>query len=117
MVRPDYGVPVGDGTLDLPGPLGLGSALPFVGRSGELARLSALLPLAVGAGQQGAAPRQLAGAADEGQGRAESERPRKIEGSVAHGHTIVRSDHGAPHPACLLYTSPSPRDGLLSRMP
>ena len=22
-----------------------------------------------------------------------------------------------PHPACLLYTSPSPRDGLLSRMP
>ena len=23
----------------------------------------------------------------------------------------------APDPACLLYTSPSPRDGLLSRMP
>ena len=22
-----------------------------------------------------------------------------------------------PHPTCLLYTSPSPRDGLLSRMP
>ena len=25
--------------------------------------------------------------------------------------------HAAPFPACLLYTSPSPRDGLLSRMP
>ena len=28
------------------------------------------------------------------------------------------NDHLAiPHDACLLYTSPSPRDGLLSRMP
>ena len=52
MVRPDYGVPVGDGTLDLPGPLGLGSALPFVGRSGELARLSALMPRAEGEGRR-----------------------------------------------------------------
>ena len=25
--------------------------------------------------------------------------------------------HGATHYSCLLYTSPSPRDGLLSRMP
>src|SRR5680860_333100 len=52
MVRPDYGVPVGDGTSDLPGPLRLGSALPFVGRSGELARLSALMPRAEGEGRR-----------------------------------------------------------------
>lgn len=52
MVRPDYGVTVGNGTSDLPGPLGLASALPFVGRSGELARLSALMPRAEGEGRR-----------------------------------------------------------------
>ena len=52
MVRPDYGVPVGDGTSDIPGPLRLGSTLPFVGRSGELARLSALMPRAEGEGRR-----------------------------------------------------------------
>src|SRR5665647_3894931 len=30
---------------------------------------------------------------------------------------LVASDGGAPGHPCLLYTSPSPRDGLLSRMP
>ena len=32
---------------------------------------------------------------------------------------MLHEHHGAPAqaPACLLYTSPSPRDGLLSRMP
>ena len=36
-------------------------------------------------------------------------------------HILVRHEQGAGHAAegyaCLLYTSPSPRDGLLSRMP
>jgi DNA-binding CsgD family transcriptional regulator/tetratricopeptide (TPR) repeat protein len=43
---------VGDGTLDLPGSLRLGSALPFVGRGGELARLRTLLPLAAAEGRR-----------------------------------------------------------------
>ena len=30
---------------------------------------------------------------------------------------FVELRHGAQDKACLLYTSPSPRDGLLSRMP
>jgi DNA-binding CsgD family transcriptional regulator/tetratricopeptide (TPR) repeat protein len=50
MVRSDYGVRVGDGTSDLSGSLSLGSTLPFVGRSGELARLRALMPRAEGEG-------------------------------------------------------------------
>ena len=29
----------------------------------------------------------------------------------------VRAKPNQTHPTCLLYTSPSPRDGLLSRMP
>jgi DNA-binding CsgD family transcriptional regulator len=45
-------VPVGDRTLDLPGSLRLGSALPFVGRSGEMARLRTLMPLAAGEGRR-----------------------------------------------------------------
>ncbi len=52
MVRSDYGVPVGDGPPDLPGSLRLGAALPFVGRSGELARLRALMPRAQGEGRR-----------------------------------------------------------------
>jgi DNA-binding CsgD family transcriptional regulator/tetratricopeptide (TPR) repeat protein len=52
MIRSDYGVPVGDGTLDLPGSPRLGSALPFVGRSEELARLRALMPVAEGEGRR-----------------------------------------------------------------
>jgi DNA-binding CsgD family transcriptional regulator/tetratricopeptide (TPR) repeat protein len=52
LVRPDYGVPVGDGTHDLPGSLRLASALPFVGRAGELAKLRALMPLAEGEGRR-----------------------------------------------------------------
>ena len=31
--------------------------------------------------------------------------------------TIIRTRNGVPMSICLLYTSPSPRDGLLSRMP
>ena len=30
---------------------------------------------------------------------------------------VCFSKNGAEHVSCLLYTSPSPRDGLLSRMP
>ena len=30
---------------------------------------------------------------------------------------LVSMSHSIPEPSCLLYTSPSPRDGLLSRMP
>ena len=30
---------------------------------------------------------------------------------------VDTSDHGARRPSCLLYTSPSPRDATLSRMP
>ena len=53
-----------------------------------------------------------------------------LEGStevfdIASGQTSVipaqpapaQIDTSAPIPTCLLYTSPSPRDGLLSRMP
>ena len=32
-------------------------------------------------------------------------------------HVLVRHEQGAAHAACLLYTSPSPRDRSLSRMP
>ena len=32
-------------------------------------------------------------------------------------HTKELNEKGNKHEACLLYTSPSPRDGLLSRMP
>ena len=32
------------------------------------------------------------------------------------GGTVINNEGGKPE-ACLLYTSPSPRDGLLSRMP
>ena len=35
---------------------------------------------------------------------------------VSHTHTATVTDSGHTH-SCLLYTSPSPRDGLLSRMP
>ena len=39
------------------------------------------------------------------------------EGSQAHQvHAVIRTLAGQVRP-CLLYTSPSPRDGLLSRMP
>ena len=42
-------------------------------------------------------------------------------GKIAHGgflSTIADTGMGtAAHRVCLLYTSPSPRDGLLSRMP
>ena len=31
--------------------------------------------------------------------------------------SIALTDHGVMYGVCLLYTSPSPRDGLLSRMP
>ena len=42
--------------------------------------------------------------------------------SVREGHTggaysAPSSNYSAPTNSCLLYTSPSPRDGLLSRMP
>ena len=31
--------------------------------------------------------------------------------------TIISDEKYLPYESCLLYTSPSPRDGLLSRMP
>jgi DNA-binding CsgD family transcriptional regulator/tetratricopeptide (TPR) repeat protein len=43
---------VDDAAHDLPGSLRLASALPFVGRDGELARLRALMPLAEGEGRR-----------------------------------------------------------------
>src|SRR5687767_8357412 len=48
MVRPDYRHPVSD----LPGPLCLPSAFPFVGRSTELATLRTLMPWADGEGRR-----------------------------------------------------------------
>ena len=39
---------------------------------------------------------------------------------IVHDDDIIRSEEGLifnPYNPCLLYTSPSPRDGLLSRMP
>ena len=41
---------------------------------------------------------------------------RDMLGGVKEGSASVKWD-GAPAIFCLLYTSPSPRDGLLSRMP
>ena len=38
-------------------------------------------------------------------------------GGLTSVHMIVRKDPSAWYGTCLLYTSPSPRDGLLSRMP
>src|SRR4051812_35900371 len=38
--------------FDLPGPLRLASAFPFVGRSAELGRLRTLMPLATGEGRR-----------------------------------------------------------------
>ncbi len=43
---------MGEGTYELPASLRLAAALPFVGRSGELARLRALMPLAEGEGRR-----------------------------------------------------------------
>ena len=37
--------------------------------------------------------------------------------SVSHSLAIVKFWRGSASERCLLYTSPSPRDGLLSRMP
>ena len=40
------------------------------------------------------------------------------DGATASVNNYLRSgDHITPNTPCLLYTSPSPRDGLLSRMP
>ena len=39
------------------------------------------------------------------------------EGNERGGSKIPRGVKRVQHPVCLLYTSPSPRDGLLSRMP
>ena len=36
---------------------------------------------------------------------------------LAHNYQTPEIYHGVADIACLLYTSPSPRDGLLSRMP
>jgi DNA-binding CsgD family transcriptional regulator/tetratricopeptide (TPR) repeat protein len=57
---------VGDGTHDLPGSLRLVSALPFVGRADELAKLRALMPLAEGEGRRVAL---LAGESGSGKSR------------------------------------------------
>ncbi len=48
MIRPDYRVVVTEGRGELPAPLRLGSALPFVGREAELTRLRTLMPSAAG---------------------------------------------------------------------
>ena len=41
-----------------------------------------------------------------------------ISAATPNGYrSAAASAPGSPHHACLLYTSPSPRDGLLSRMP
>ena len=42
-------------------------------------------------------------------------RIRILEALESHGKERINSEHHLS--ACLLYTSPSPRDGLLSRMP
>ena len=41
---------------------------------------------------------------------------KEIDGESLKLDVYIPEDEG-PFPACLLYTSPSPRDGLLSRMP
>ena len=42
--------------------------------------------------------------------------PDRIEDCIM-GAALTQGSQGGTHDACLLYTSPSPRDGLLSRMP
>ena len=51
--------------------------------------------------------------------KAQSKLVRVIKGSVLDIAVDLRSDSSTygKHISCLLYTSPSPRDGLLSRMP
>ena len=51
--------------------------------------------------------------------RGEWDRPEQTDGAheVSSSLTVVGSAIGTPAYICLLYTSPSPRDGLLSRMP
>ena len=41
----------------------------------------------------------------------------RARGPPQYGETPLTPGAPAPREACLLYTSPSPRDGLLSRMP
>lgn len=52
MVRPDYRASVSRDLHELPGPLLLSSAFPFVGRTAELDRLRMLLPRAAGERQR-----------------------------------------------------------------
>jgi hypothetical protein len=52
MIRSDYRLAVTGGMHDLPGPLCLTSAFPFVGRSSELAVLRRLMPWADGEGRR-----------------------------------------------------------------
>ena len=42
--------------------------------------------------------------------------PASTTGGTATRVSVIQ-DRNQTHPTCLLYTSPSPRDGLLSRMP
>ena len=43
--------------------------------------------------------------------------PRQLTPTVDKPQIEVRTEYPGLSPNCLLYTSPSPRDGLLSRMP
>ena len=68
-------------------------------------------------GVRSAAPSgpRLAGR-ERGQGRGPSQTPSWQRGSSSNPIVMPVIDHTDPW-TCLLYTSPSPRDGLLSRMP
>ena len=39
------------------------------------------------------------------------------DGQVSMGNTVIKSNANKVRKICLLYTSPSPRDATLSRMP
>src|SRR5664279_6330457 len=47
----------------------------------------------------------------------ESKAPRLVKAAPAARERPMAREAGRNRPTCLLYTSPSPRDGLLSRMP
>ena len=91
----------------------------------SFSRFSEFVPLTAAGATESAAPKAAAAvAADEADGgeeaaEAEAEGEGEAEGEPE-AVAVAAAEAAPPAPrfyTCLLYTSPSPRDGLLSRMP